>query len=199
MNVSIKILKPYNHPLNGEESTLSLLVKSSLATEQHFQGMRRKFELLLRELSNMYPKCKIVFYHKISLANKFDVWEFQYSKTCIVDTKKLKRVIDDSMRDEIELLRHPKILSHFINLKIEEDEIIRLDEKRFEKIKRHIGNKLSRIDLDSLFFVDKEDPFSEELENIKRLEDSIICKLKETNKKYLEVYGRYLDFQMFGY
>ena len=116
-----------------------------------------------------------------------------------MDTKKLKRVIDDSMRDEIELLRHQKILSHFINLKIEEDEIIRLDEKRFEKIKRHIGNKLSRINLDSLFFVDKEDPFSEELENVKRLEDSIICKLKETNKKYLEVYGRYLDFQMFGY
>ena len=80
MSVSIKILKPCNNPLNDEESTLSLLVKSSLATEQHFQGMRRKFELLLRELSNMYPKCKIVFYHKISLANKFDVWNFSIVK-----------------------------------------------------------------------------------------------------------------------
>ena len=193
MSVQIKPLKGFKNHLNGENNTLSLLIKSDYELSKHLLESKQKLSISLTSIINHYKNVqKIHFYHKlqIPLMNKSD---YITTKWYELSFNSLKMNLDDSFKNLISMCKKP-FCSHFINVIIEKDDnVMKLSDEKFQKINHIIRTSLSKINNKKPSFVD-DNPFEEAMMNIKERNLQLKKQIKIINEKYLSLLRQYIEY-----
>ena len=163
MTVQIKPLKGFKNYINGENNTLSLLIKSDCELQEHLSNAREKLLTSLTSIIDHYnsnSNHEVYFYHKLQVLNGRRT---DYLKTRAYKTKLDSIKID--LKASIENLlsiAHSEFVSHFVNITILlYDEALELSNDKFSKLNWIIRSKLSKINSEEHDFVDEnnECPF----------------------------------------
>ena len=147
MSVQIKPLLGYVNPMNSENNTLSLLIKSNYQLREHLSNSLNKILSALKSIMEKYDsKYTMYFYHKIRILcdNKKDP-KYHRSKKYAMIAKNLEIELRNSF---VDILRKNfgKLLSHFINIKISlNDETLVLDAQEFTNLNWLIRDRLAKI------------------------------------------------------
>ena len=193
MTVSIKPLKGFNNPINNEENTLSLLVKSDYGLKEHLHESKQKLLISLNSIMNHYKDAqKIHFYHKllVPIRNRSEYLVTKFYKTSL---NSLKRDLDDSFKEVIESFPNT-FYSHFINIIIsKKDEVIKLNNNEFIELNHIIRSSINNINNNQLSFLDNI-PFEKPMRKIEKKNAYIEKKTKIINKMYLNILKQHMEY-----
>ena len=165
MPVSIKLLKGFNNPINNEENTLSLLVKSDYELHKHLNESKHKLVISLTNIINHFNDSQeIYFYHKLGAPFKKKV-DYFLTNCYKISSNSLERDIDNSFKDVIELCPN-KFYSHFINIFVKKNnEVLKLDKDNFLELNRIIIDAISKINIYKFVY---DTPFDKTLRKIEK-------------------------------
>ena len=193
MTTQVKLLKGFKNYLNGENNTLSLLVKSSHELNEHLRESKQKLLISLTSIINHYKDAqKIHFYHKLQVPKR-NISDYISTKWYELSFNSLKINLDDSFKNVISMCPNT-IYSHFINVIIKKDDkVIKLSDDKFNKLNHIIRSSIARINNNELSFVD-DNPFERYMMEIKRRESHIKKQTKIINEKYLSVLKQHIEY-----
>ena len=193
MTVQIKPLKGFENYLNGENNTLSLLVKSNHELNEHLRESKQKLFISLTSIINHYKDAqKIHFYHKllVPIRNRSDYIKTKWYE---LSFNSLKINLDDSFKNVISMCPNT-IYSHFINVIInKDDKVIKLSDDKFHELNHTIRSSLSNINNNKLSFVDNK-PFEKSMMKIEKKNSYIEKQTNIINKKYLRILRQHVEY-----
>ena len=219
MTVQIKPLLGYVNPINNENNTLSLLIKSNCQLQEHLSNSICKTLSALKCIMKKYDsKYSLHFYHKIKILcnNKKDP-EYYTTKKYEMHAKTLEIELSNSTK-EISRKDFGKLLSHFINITISlNDEPLVLNTKEFTNLNWMIRNNLAKINnMEPQFFDDEKtnevgqikknrevslfidddhyDPFEKRIHKAKEIALHLKRNMMKTNKNVISILPWYYDF-----
>ena len=192
MTVQIKPLLGYVNPINDENNTLSLLIKSNCQLQEHLSNSICKTLSALKCIMKKYDsKYSLHFYHKIKILcnNKKDP-EYYTTKKYEMHAKTLEIELSNSIK-EISRKDFGKLLSHFINITISlNDEPLVLNTKEFTNLNWLIRNRLAKINNKEPQFFDNEE--TNEVGKIEKnreeslfIDDNEVGKIEKNREKSL--------------
>ena len=193
MTTQVKLLKGFKNHLNGENNTLSLLVKSSYKLNEHLRESKQKLLISLTSIINNYKDAQnIHFYHKFSIPIMSRT-DYIRTKSYELSLNSLKINLDDSFKDVISITPNT-FYSHFINVIIEKDnKVIKISDDKFNKLNHIIRSSISSINNKALSFVDN-DPFEKAMMAIKERGLRIKKRTKIINEMYLSVLKQHIEY-----
>ena len=156
MTVQIKPLKGFKNHINGEDNTLSLLIKSDYELQGHLSNARNKLLTSLTSIIDYYdsnPNHEIYFYHKLKVLNGR---RGNYLKTIAykTDLDSIKMDLNNSIKNLLSIAPG-KFVSHFVNVTIIlYDNPLELNDNEFSKLNWKIRTQLSKINSKEYDFVD---------------------------------------------
>ena len=196
MTVQIKPLKGFKNPLNGENNTLSLLIKSDFKLNKHLLESKQKLLISLTSIINHYKDAhKIHFYHKllVPIRNSSDYISTRWYKLSL---NSLKSNLDDSFKNMIRLCPNT-FYSHFINIIIKKnDEVLKINYQEFIEINHIIRSSIIYINNNQTSFVDNI-PFKKPMMKIEKKNAYIEKQTKIINKKYLLILRQHIEYLTF--
>ena len=161
MTVQIKPLLGYVNPINDENNTLSLLIKSNWPLREHLSNAIEKILASLTCIIRKYEsKYKLYFYHKIKISCNRDP-EYHRTKSYEMHSQTIEKELSNSIKETLKK-DFGKLLSHFINITISlNDELLVISKDSFSKLNWSIRNELAKIN-------NKDpQPFNNEVKDIK--------------------------------
>ena len=193
MTVQIKPLKGFENPLNGENNTLSLLIKSDFKLNKHLLESKQKLLISLTSIINHYKDAhKIHFYHKllVPIRNSSDYISTRGYKLSL---NSLKSNLDDSFENVISMSPNT-IYSHFINIIInKDDKVIKLSDDKFYQLNHIIGSCISHINNNEFSLVDNI-PFKKSMMKIEKKNSYIEKQTNIINKKYFCILRQHVEY-----
>ena len=193
MTVQIKPLKGFENYLNGENNTLSLLIKSDHELNKHLQESKQKLLISLTSIINHYKDAqKIHFYHKllVPIRNRSDYIKTKWYE---LSFNSLKINLDDSFKNVISMCPNT-IYSHFINVIIKKsNNILKINDKEFIELNNIIRSSISNINNNKLSFVDNK-PFEKYMIKIEKKNVYIEKQTNIINKRYLSVLKQHIEY-----
>ena len=193
MTVQIKPLKGFENYLNGENNTLSLLLKSDYELNKHRQESKQKLLISLTSIINHYKDAqKIHFYHKllVPIRNRSDYIKTKWYE---LSFNSLKINLDDSFKNVISMCPNT-IYSHFINIIItKNDEVLKINNDKFIELNNIIRSSISNINNNQLSFADNI-PFEKPMRKIEKKNAYIDKQSKIVNKRYLSVLKQHIEY-----
>ena len=193
MTVQIKPLKGFENYLNGENNTLSLLIKSDYELNKHLQESKQKLLISLTSIINHYKDTKkIHFYHKllVPIRNRSDYIKTKWYE---LSFNSLKINLDDSFKNVISMCPNT-IYSHFINVIIKKsNNILKINDNEFIELNNIIRSSISNINNNKLSFVDNK-PFEKYMIKIEKKNVYIEKKTNIINKRYLSVLKQHIEY-----
>ena len=193
MPVEIKPLKGFENPINNESNTLSLLVKSDYGLNEHLHKSKQKLLISLTSIINHLKDAQVIhFYHKIDIPSSSYKWNFQITRFYKISLNSLKRDLDDSLKEVIELCPN-KFNSHFVNVVAKKNnEVLKINNNNFIKINHIIRASISNIKNYKYSFVNN--PYEEAMIKIKKKERYIVKQTKIINKTYLHILKQHIEY-----
>ena len=192
MPVEIKPLKGFENPINNESNTLSLLVKSDYGLNEHLHKSKQKLLISLTSIINHFKDAQVIhFYHKIDIPSSYK-WNFQITRFYKISLNSLKRDLDDSLKEVIELCPN-KFNSHFVNVVAKKNnEVLKINNNNFIKINHIIRDSISNIKNYKYSFVNN--PYEEAIIKIKKKERYIVKQTKIINERHLSVLKQFIEY-----
>ena len=193
MPVEIKPLKGFENPINNESNTLSLLVKSDYGLNEHLHKSKQKLLISLTSIINHFKDAQVIhFYHKIDTPSSSYKWNFQITRFYKISLNSLKRDLDDSLKEVIELCPN-KFNSHFVNVVAKKNnEVLKINNNNFTKINHIIRDSISNIKNYKYSFVNN--PYEEAMIKIKKKERYIVKQTKIINERHLSVLKQFIEY-----
>ena len=193
MTVQIKPLKGFENYLNGENNTLSLLIKSDYELNKHLQESKQKLLISLTSIINHYKDVqKIHFYHKllVPIRNRSDYIKTKWYE---LSFNSLKINLDDSFKNVISMCPNT-IYSHFINVIIKKSSnILKINDNEFIELNHIIRSSISNMNNDELSFVDNK-PFEKYMIKIEKKNVYIEKQTNIINKRYLSDLKQHIEY-----
>ena len=154
MPVEIKLLRGFKNPINNENNSMSLLVKSDLDLKEHLISAEEKLRVSLNSIfQNYYSNHITYFYHKLQVLYE-NKKEHLCSKTYFTDIGNLKRDLNASLKETLRIAYGKKI-SHFVNVTIRlNDHVIELSQEEFKDLNLKLRSDLSKMNDKKALFVD---------------------------------------------
>ena len=150
---SVKLLKGFCNPINGETNTISLLLKSNLDLNEHIKSVRVKLlKALTCILENYGRNYDVYFHHKIVVEREKS---YEYLSTNYHYTKLayLKNDLNSSLNEAIRLT-YGEIDTHFVNKKmVSNGKVVELSKREFIDLNSKMMSAISIIN-DEYIFID---------------------------------------------
>ena len=158
MSVHIKPLKGFKNYMNGENNTLSLLVKSNCKLREHLSKAKEKLIASLTcIINNNDSNHDIYFYHKLQILNGRRRADYPKTKAYEMKLDNIKAHLNNSMKDILRL-SYGEYDSHFVNIVILlDDKEIELSKDEFNDLNWKIRSALSKINNEECVFVDDDE------------------------------------------
>ena len=195
MTVQIKLLKGFKNPINNEDCSVSLLVKSDLDFEKHMESSKKKLLIVFNEILNFFKTGQIKYYHKIGFPTTYKT-DYKVTRSFTLE----RNTLETNLNESILYLNNIRIWnafnSHFVNIKATKDsEILKLSNADFQKLNYVIRSKLSLINSKSLSFskVTVTNPYDKAIENIMKNERLIANTTNKINKKYISLIAYHIE------
>ena len=191
MPVEIKPLKGYINPINNEENTLSLFVKSDFELDEHLQKSKQKLVTSLTSIINLFKNTQdIHFYHKLGVPHCYKGGtDYLRTSSFRLSLDSLDKNLDDSLKETNSLCLN-KFYSHFVNIVVKNNnKVLILNNDNFQKANHIIRSAISNNNKYSF----DGNPFEKIMSKIKK-NRCINKQTKTINEMYLSILKQHMEY-----